>query len=137
MGLHYWIMSLHSQPKTKLGFFNEKLTEFFRDLSETFPEEKDLKTALEYIEFAKRSNPKLILDMFFEHVYLECHELIEKDDVDSVIVYARKKILNQYNEILPALSIFDKYWDSLDQGNQETIWKYLKVLCILCEKART
>ncbi len=129
-------MSLHSQPKSKLGFFNEKLTEFFRDLSQTFPEERDLKTALEYIEFAKKSNPKLVLDMFYENVWIECHELVEKDDVEAVILYARKKITNQYNEILPALSIFDKYWDSLDDGNRETIWKYLKVLCILCEKAR-
>jgi hypothetical protein len=129
-------MSVHSQPKSKLGFFNEKLIEFFKDLSNTFPEERDLKTALEYIEFAKKSNPKLILDMFHEHVWIECHELIENDDVDSVIVYARKKISNQYNEILPALTIFDKYWDSLDEGNRETIWKYLKVLCILCDRAR-
>jgi hypothetical protein len=129
-------MSLHSQPKSKLGFFNEKLTEFFRDLSQTFPEERDLKTALEYIEFAKKSNPKLVVDMFHENVWIECHELVENDDVDAVIVYARKKIMNQYNEILPALSIFDKYWEHLDDGNRETIWKYLKVLCILCEKAR-
>lgn len=129
-------MSLHAQPKSKLGFFNEKLTEFFRDLSATFPEERDLKTALEYIEFAKKSNPKLVLDMFYENVWVECHELVEKDDIDGVIVYARKKIMNQYNEILPALSIFDKYWENLDDGNRETIWKYLKVLCILCEKAR-
>lgn len=129
-------MSLHSQPRSKLGFFNEKLTEFFEDLSQTFPEEKDLKTALEYIQFAKKSNPKLILDMFYENVWLECHELVEKDDQDGVIVYARKKIMNQYNEILPALAIFDKYWDNLDEGNRETIWKYLKVLCLLCEKAR-
>lgn len=129
-------MSLHSQPKSKLGFFNEKLIEFFRDLSETFPEERDLKTALEYIDFAKRSNPKLILDMFYEHVWLDCHEVIEKDDQDAVIVIARKKIQTQFNEILPALSIFDKYWDTLDEGNRDVIWKYLKVLCILCEKAR-
>ena len=124
-----------SQPKSKLGFFNEKLTEFFRDLVFAFPEERDLKSALEYIEFAKKSNPKLILDMFHEHVWIGAHELIEKDDEDAVIVYAKDKIKNQYNEILPALAIFDKYWDTLDDSNRETIWKYLKVLCFLCEKA--
>lgn len=124
-----------SQPKSKLGFFNEKLTEFFRDLSFAFPEERDLKSALEYIEFAKRSNPKLIVDMFYEHVWLGAHELIERDDEEAVIAYAKNKIKTQYNEILPALAIFDKYWDTLDESNRETIWKYLKVLCFLCEKA--
>jgi hypothetical protein len=129
-------MSLHSQPKSKLGLFNKILFEFFQDLSQTFPEEKDLKTAIEYIDFAKKSNPKLILDMFYENIWIECHELVEQDDQDAVIVYARKKIMNQYNEILPALAIFDKYWDTLDEGNREAIWKYLKTLCILCQQAR-
>lgn len=126
-----------SASKSKLGFFNEKLTEFFKDLAYAFPEERDLKTAVEYIEFAKRSNPKLVLDMFYEHVYLGAHEMIENDEEDKLIVYAKAKISKEYNEILPALAIFDKYWAGLDSGNRETIWKYLKVLCLLCEKART
>jgi hypothetical protein len=123
-------------PKTKLGFFNEKLTEFFRDLSFAFPEERDLQTALEYIEFAKKSNPRLILDMFYENVYMGANEMIQADDEAGVIAFARDTISKKYNEILPALAIFDKYWDSLDNQNRDTIWKYLKVLCILCEKAK-
>lgn len=123
-------------PKTKLGFFNEKLTEFFRDLSFAFPEERDLQNALEYIEFAKKSNPRLILDMFYDNVYVGANEMIQNDDEQGVIVFARETISKKYNEILPALAIFDKYWDSLDTQNRETIWKYLKVLCILCEKAK-
>jgi hypothetical protein len=125
-----------SSSKSKLGFFNDKLMEFFKDLSYVFPEERDLKNAIEYIEFAKRSNPKLVLDMFYEHVYLGAHEMIEKDEEDKLIVYAKTKISKDYNEILPALAIFDKYWATLDGGNRETIWKYLKILCLLCEKAR-
>lgn len=123
-------------PKTKLGFFNEKLTEFFRDLSFAFPEERDLKTALEYIEFAKKSNPRLVLDMFYENVYVGANEMIQNNDEQGVIVFARETISKKYNEILPALAIFDKYWDSLDNQNRDTIWKYLKVLCVLCEKAK-
>lgn len=125
-----------SSSKSKLGFFNDKLMEFFKDLSYVFPEERDLKNAIEYIEFAKRSNPKLVLDMFYEHVYLGAHEMIEKDEEDKLIIYAKTKISKDYNEILPALAIFDKYWATLDGGNRETIWKYLKILCLLCEKAR-
>lgn len=127
---------MNSAPKTKLGFFNEKLTEFFRDLAFAFPEERDLQTALEYIEFAKKSNPRLILDMFYENVYLGANEMIKNDDEDGVISFAKDTISKKYNEILPALAIFDKYWDGLDSQNRETIWKYLKVLCILCEKAK-
>lgn len=124
-----------SHQKSRLGFFNDKLMEFFRDLAYAFPEERDLQKAVEYIEMAKRSNPKLILDMFHQHVYLGAHEMIEKDDEEGVVTFAKKKIENEYNEISSALSIFDKHWTSLDNSNREAIWKYLKVLCVLCEKA--
>jgi len=124
-----------SHQKSRLGFFNDKLMEFFRDLAYAFPEERDLQKAVEYIEMAKRSNPKLILDMFHQHVYLGAHEMIEKDDEEGVVAFAKKKIENEYNEISSALSIFDKHWASLDNSNREAIWKYLKVLCVLCEKA--
>ena len=124
-----------SHQKSRLGFFNDKLMEFFRDLAYAFPEERDLQKAVEYIEMAKRSNPKLVLDMFHQHVYLGAHEMIEKDDEDGVVTFAKKKIENEYNEISSALGIFDKHWASLDNSNREAIWKYLKVLCILCEKA--
>ena len=124
-----------SHQKSRLGFFNDKLMEFFRDLAYAFPEERDLQNAVEYIEMAKRSNPKLILDMFHQHVYLGAHEMIEKDDEEGVVTFAKKKIENEYNEISSALSIFDKHWTSLDNSNREAIWKYLKVLCVLCEKA--
>ena len=124
-----------SHQKSRLGFFNDKLMEFFRDLAYAFPEERDLQKAVEYIEMAKRSNPKLILDMFHQHVYLGAHEMIEKDDEEGVVTFAKKKIENEYNEISSALSIFDKHWTSLDNSNREAIWKHLKVLCVLCEKA--
>ena len=124
-----------SHQKSRLGFFNDKLMEFFRDLAYAFPEERDLQKAVEYIEMAKRSNPKLILDMFHQHVYLGAHEMIEKDDEEGFVTFAKKKIENEYNEISSALSIFDKHWTSLDNSNREAIWKYLKVLCVLCEKA--
>jgi hypothetical protein len=52
-----------------LGVFNNQLIRFFEDLAETFPEERDIKNALELIKLAKMSNPRIILDLFYEHVY--------------------------------------------------------------------
>ena len=125
-----------SQTKSRLGFFNDKLTEFFRDLAYTFPEERDIQTTVDYIDMAKKSNPKLVLDLFYENVYKEAHHLIENEDEEQLILLARQKIQKQYTEISSALSIFDKHWETLDNNNRTAIWKYLKVLCILCEKAK-
>jgi hypothetical protein len=118
-----------------LGAFNNQLLRFFEELTDSYPEEKGIKMALEAIQGTKKINPKLILDLFFENVYRECHEWIENED-DAIIVYAKGKISNEYNEMSAALFIFDKYWTEMSDNNQKAIWQYLKVLCILCEKAK-
>ena len=119
-----------------LGTFNTQLIRFFEDLSLTFPEERDIKSALEMIKFAKMSNPKLVLDLFYEHIYKDLNEVIVREDSDYIIYYANQKIENEFNEISPALTIFDKYWGTLSDNNKKTIWTYLKLLCVLCQKAK-
>lgn len=92
--------------------------------------------ALEAIQGAKKINPKLILDLFYEHVYKDLSVPISNEDDVKVVDYAKKKISGQFNEMSPALMIFDKHWSTMTLENQKAIWKYLKVLCMLCDKAR-
>ncbi len=118
-----------------LGAFNNQLLRFFEELTESYPEEKGIRMALEAIQGTKKINPKLILDLFYENVYRDCHEWIENED-EAIIVFAKSKISNEYNEMSAALFIFDKYWSEMSENNQKAIWQYLKVLCVLCEKAK-
>jgi len=120
---------------TVLGIFNSKLIGFFEDLAETFPEEKDIKSALEMLQFAKKSTPKMILDMFVEYVQKPLHDSIMKEDENAIIEFARASITSQFNEISPALMIFDKHWATLSDANRQAIWKHLKVLVLLAERA--
>ncbi len=119
-----------------LGAFNTQLIRFFEDLAVTIPEEKSIRHALDAVQGAKKINPKLILDLFYEHVYLGIHDAVHHEDSELIIAYAKKKIETQFNEISPALVIFDKYWDTLSEMNHRHIWDYLKVLCTLCERAK-
>ncbi len=120
-----------------LGAFNTQLIRFFQELKDTYPEERDIRVALEAIEAVKKINPKMILELFYEHVYKDLHEGIERDDEEFVITYARKTIQGQFNEMSAALIIFDKHWPAMTDANRKAIWNYLKVLCVLCEKARS
>lgn len=90
--------------------------------------------ALEALEGAKKINPRLILDLFRDHIYNDLAEAIRREDVNTIVEVAQRKIATQFNEILPALSIFQKHWPTLDDTNRTAIFKYLKVLIILCEK---
>jgi hypothetical protein len=104
---------------------------------ETFPEERDIKMALETLQSARKINPRLISDMFYEHVARDLREYIAKEQEDQIIVYAQSKISTQFNEILPALAIFNKHWAGLTEPNRAVIWKYLKALVALNDRART
>ncbi len=119
-----------------LGAFNTQLIRFFQELKDSYPEERDIKMALEGIEGMKKINPKAILDIFWESVYRDLNEPIGREDEVFVIGYAKSKISNQYNEVSPALMIFEKHWPTMADANRKAIWNYLKVLCLLCEKAR-
>jgi hypothetical protein len=122
---------------SSLTAFTTQLVNFFDELCNTFPEEKDIKMATEAIKGAKKINPRLILDLFTEHVYKDLAPAVAKRDVVEIRQVAQKKIATQFNEMISALAIFDKHWDSMGTSNQEVIWQYLKVLCILCEKANS
>ena len=118
-----------------LSAFNTQLINFFDELCTAFPEEKDIKMATDGIKGVKKVNPRLILDLFVEHVYKDCSEAIYERNAAKFRHAAQIKISKQFNDVLSALAIFDKHWDTMGQQNQKVIWDYLKVLCQLSEKA--
>ena len=91
---------------------------------------------LEAIKAAKKSNPKLVLDMFYEYLYKPANDLIMARKDEELILLARSIMSTRFNELMPALMIFDKYWPTMSNTNRDVIWQYLEVLCKLCEKAR-
>ena len=92
--------------------------------------------ALEAVIAGKKSNPRLVLDIFHENIYMIANDLIVNRLDSEIRLLAKKVLASKYNEMMPALMIFDKYWPDIDNENRDVIWKYLQVLCTLCEKAR-
>jgi len=117
-----------------LNAFTTQLVNFFEELCVTFPEEREIKMATEAIKGAKKINPRLIFDLFLEHFYNDLGKAVYQKDIGTIRQVAQNKIAVQFNEIISALAIFDKYLDVMGTKNQDIIWQYLKVLCILSEK---
>jgi hypothetical protein len=124
-----------SKPQTTLGLFCDKLIAFFDDLAATYPEERDIKMAKEAIAGARKINPKLVLDLFIENVGRPLHDDILAENDEKIIAYARAMISTTYNDMLVALTIFDKHWPEMSETNRKAIWNYLKVLVLLADKA--
>ena len=119
-----------------LSAFTTQLVGFFEELVVVFPEERDVKAALEAIRGAKKINPRLISDLFYNHISTEFGDAIRREDLGFIQEHARAKIHKEFNEVMPALAIFDKHWDTLSEPNRRSIWNWLKVLCVLCDKSR-
>lgn len=118
-----------------LNAFTTQIINFFEELCIVFPEEKDIKMATEGLRGVKKINPRLMLDLFVNHVYNDCSTAIYEKNVAVIQQVAQAKIASQFNEMLSALSLFNKHWYTLSPKNQEIIWQYLQVLCRLAEKA--
>jgi hypothetical protein len=119
-----------------LSVFCTQLINFFEELSVTIPEERDIKKGLEMIKMAKSANPRLLADLFYDHVYTPFNQLVAARDIHSMVAQSRKKIETEFNEIMPALVIFDKHWAGLSAVNQNAIWGYMDLLCKLVAKTR-
>ena len=127
---------MSTKPISTLGLFNEKLVGFFEELASTYPEERDIKMALEAIQGARKINPKLVLDLFVDNVSKPLREDILSENDEKVLAYAKSVINTTYNEMLSALMIFDKHWPTMSDANRKAIWNYLKVLVLLSDRAK-
>lgn len=119
-----------------LGAFCNQLIRFFEELQASFPEEKGISMALEAVKAGKRSNPKLMLDVFHDSIYKPANDLIINKKDTEIRNLAKAIMSKQYNEMMPALMIFDKYWPTMTNESKEAVWQYLLVLCKLCEKVK-
>ena len=118
-----------------LNAFTTQMVQFCDELSGTFPEEKDIKMATESVKAAKKVNPRLLLTLFMEYVYKPCSKAIYERNIHFIRRQMQETISTQFNDMLVFLALFDKHWETMGENNQNTIWQYLKVLCLLSEKA--
>ena len=118
-----------------LTAFNNQLIAFFNDMSETYPEEKDIRMAAEGLRGLGAINPKLILSMFMESVYPQFKGPVMARDEVALNKLAHTKLSTEFSQISYAYWIFDKHWKNMSESNKDKIWKYCTAIVLLAEKA--
>ena len=120
---------------TAIGGFNNQLLSFVEELSDTYPEEKDLSTAVDAIKALKKANPKLLHSAFMEYIYPDFHGPVMEEDEVTLMNKGREVLSSEYKDYAFAYVIFDRHWNTMSEANKKSIWDYCKVLCILAERA--
>ena len=77
-----------------------------------------------------------MLDVFHDKIYKPANDLIINKKDTEIRILAKTILAKQYNEMMPALMVFDKYWPTMTNESKEAVWQYLLVLCKLCEKVK-
>ena len=118
---------------TALGAFCNQLVAFFEDLSETYPEERDILKAAQALKLAKQANPRLVHRMFMENVYTDSAQPILDEDEEYLIANAREKTNGKLDY---AYWIFDKHWSAMSETNKQHVWRYMKSLILLAGRVQ-
>ena len=119
---------------TALNAFCNQLIAFFEDLSETYPEEKDIASAAQALKLIKQANPRLIHTVFMKNVYNEFSQHILDEDEEYVIGRAKEIMRTTDSHIKYAFLIFDKHWSTMSETNKQYVWKYIKSLVLLAAR---
>ena len=106
-------------------------------LSDTYPEERDIRLAAEGLKAIDSSNPRLLLTMFMNNVYPTFREPVLAKNEDAMIKLGHDVLQNKFSELSFAFWIFDKHWKTMSEANKENIWKWCTALVLLSERATT
>ena len=117
-----------------LNAFCNQLIAFFEDLSETYPEEKDIASAAQALKLMKQANPRLIHSVFMKNIYTEFAQHILDEDDDYIIGRAKEILQATKSHIKYAFLIFDKHWSTMSETNKQYVWKYTKSLVLLASR---
>ena len=124
--------------------FNSQLENLLNDLIRIFPENKNIKVYREKFLLAKSANPQLILLVFLKYVYPYKQQVQDKNEQFFLSDHLTNEISNNEDVkkdsesdseyiITQALGI-KKLWTRMSDEQKETLWKYFKVLMVLCER---
>lgn len=119
---------------TALNAFCTQLIAFFADLSETYPEEKDIASAAQALKLIKQANPRMIHSLFMKHVYEEFAPYILNEDDEYIIGRAKEIMRPSHSHIKYAFLIFDKHWNTMTETNKQYVWRYTKSLVLLAQR---
>ena len=120
-----------------ISAFNNQLLNFIEDLTQSYPEETDLKRALDSLQGLRKLNPKIIHTAFMEYIYPEFHGPVKTEDETALITKANTILNGDYKDYAFAYIIFHKHWSTMSEPNKKAIWKWCKVIVALAERAAT
>lgn len=116
-----------------LKVFNDHFIEFIEDIIRVFPTDIDLNTVKNYFLLIRKSNPKLIITVFHEHVYLKYNDQIQNNNIQYFIDKDYKEDLSQNKHSDKIIESINRLRNPIRLMNEEDKMKTVKYLQNLCK----
>lgn len=118
--------------------FNDKMNEFVKDLLKLYPDDSDFQTLKTSINMLNVIDDRKLMKLFKKYVGNYTDKLLNKDetfflnhDYNDEISELEDDKVDLSNGLINKIK---NYWKELSSDNKEVVWKYFKVLILLCDK---
>lgn len=114
-----------------LQAFNNHFEEFIDDVLRVFPDDKEIAVASNALKKMRKANPKLIINVFFEHIKKPYGNQIMENNIEF---FLEKDYSNDVsNDILMKVNSIKGPISHMSSDEQQKVVKYLQNLCKLCD----
>ena len=116
-----------------LSAFNIHFLDFLQDIERVFPNDVDIKTAINFLQTVKKTNPRLIIVFFKQQINDLYGEYIHKNDLtyflnkkydNDIIGDSTMVILDKIDQLREPIS-------KMNDKNKQHMLKYMQDLCKL------
>lgn len=113
--------------------FNNHFFEFVDDILKVFPDDNDLKTAKSILLKLKKSNTKIIINIFIKCVLIYKDEIMKGNleyfidkNYDEEFKYLNSVVVNKFQALKEPIR-------RMDEDNKKKVIKYMQNLIKLCD----
>jgi len=108
--------------------FNNHFTEFIEDIHSIFPNDKDINMTKDSLSLLKRGNPKIMIDVWYNHITLKYESEINNNNLDFFLNKNYKDDVNQNNKILEGIEKLRAPIQNMGDDNKEKCLQYIQNL---------
>lgn len=112
--------------------FNNHFVEFIEDIHSIFPNDKDIIMTRDSLLLLKKSNPKIIIDVWYKNITLKYQSEIQNGNIDFFLTKDYNEDLNmgdqKNNKVLEAIEKLRQPIKNMGDENQDKCLKYIQNL---------
>lgn len=116
--------------------FNNHFVEFVDDIQSIFPDDRDINMTRDTLLLLKRSNPKMLIDIWYKHITNKYQKEITENNFDFFLEKNYSDDLNmgsKNNKILEGIEKLRNPIRNMGDDNKEKCLAYIKNLTKLSE----